>query len=373
MKILKSKVNILKIVVLVLLFSLCGEVSYIIAYKNALEPSQAAVVEIEAIGSMIQRISKLELENNQNDELVETVDGLCNDLMAIEIISKVEFENSAEINALVQKMVVDWEDFKEAIVLYRAIGNRDQLFLASEEIYSASNQAVKVINQYVAEADEDLGPLQIVAIGNVIVVLLFLLATILYINKELRKNKGISEEMYLDVSTGLYNRAKCQEIMKGSPVVGEKNRAIIVFDLNDLKKTNDELGHRMGDQLIYDFAQQIKNATQFFENEITACRYGGDEFVVFLDEVEEQDVKAYIDKAYELMDTFNETQNCQYKLSAAVGYGITTEETKSVKERELFDVADANMYQNKIEMKEKKRKALLAQGVEIKEVADDRL
>ncbi len=157
------------------------------------------------------------------------------------------------------------------------------------------------------------------------------------------------------------------------PSETEKERAVIIFDLNDLKKTNDNLGHRAGDQLIYDFAQQIKKATNSFDHEIFVGRYGGDEFMAFLDGVEEQDVTQYIDEVYRILQNFNETQGRQYALSCAAGYGITTKENRLLTVRELFDIADEDMYKNKMAMKEKKKQELLALGLGADVQIDDRL
>lgn len=180
--------------------------------------------------------------------------------------------------------------------------------------------------------------------------------------------------MFIDLSTGLYNRSKCQEILK-NPVTpnNSKERAVVIFDLNDLKKTNDSLGHRAGDQLISYFAEQVKKATKIFPYETFVGRYGGDEFMAFFDSVDVEDVESYIQEVDFLLNNFNETQNKPYKLSCAAGYSITTPETQSYTMRELFDRADANMYQNKLAMKEKKRQELIAQGIEVEEVVDDRL
>ncbi len=177
--------------------------------------------------------------------------------------------------------------------------------------------------------------------------------------KEVKADKKLSEKMYIDAVTGIYNRAKCQEILKLPPLPenSKKDRAIVIFDLNDLKKTNDKFGHRAGDQLIHHFAKQLEDASHASTNEIFVGRYGGDEFIAFLDETEEQDVKNFIAKVDELMDIFNKTENTAYKLSCAVGYAITTTMTKTMSVKELFDIADENMYKNKIDMKQKKNQA----------------
>lgn len=69
----------------------------------------------------------------------------------------------------------------------------------------------------------------------------------------MQKNK-ISEMTYTDVLTGLANRAafemKIREIQE-KPDRGEINELLICkFDLNDLRKVNDNYGHDYGDRHI---------------------------------------------------------------------------------------------------------------------------
>lgn len=92
-----------------------------------------------------------------------------------------------------------------------------------------------------------------------------------------------------------------------------------------------------------------------FNNEIFVGRYGGDEFIVFLDEIEEQDVLDYINQVENLMNRFNSQENLMYRLSCASGYGITTTDNKTMTMKEIFDIADAQMYKNKISMKKKNK------------------
>jgi len=60
---------------------------------------------------------------------------------------------------------------------------------------------------------------------------------------------------------------------------------ILTFDLNNLKQTNDSLGHEYGDKLIITFANLL---AQTFSDYGTVGRTGGDEFVVLLPDVKKK-------------------------------------------------------------------------------------
>lgn len=77
---------------------------------------------------------------------------------------------------------------------------------------------------------------------------------------------------YTDDLTGLYNRKYLNKIRMN---VFE----LVYFDLNNLKTTNDTLGHQHGDTLIVNFAHLLKQRMKKTE---VAIRVGGDEFVAIV-------------------------------------------------------------------------------------------
>jgi diguanylate cyclase (GGDEF)-like protein len=90
-----------------------------------------------------------------------------------------------------------------------------------------------------------------------------------------------------DSLTALPNRAYFQEIVAESLASGDRNRlcGIAVLDLDDFKSVNDTLGHPIGDGLIYAVAEKLG---AFAGETIKVSRFGGDEFMVFFDHVEDE-------------------------------------------------------------------------------------
>ena len=93
-----------------------------------------------------------------------------------------------------------------------------------------------------------------------------------------KKNKQLEKQAFLDLHTGLPNKSKCEEIFRTSQFITDST-ACIMFDLNNLKKANDTLGHSVGDQLILNFARLLRNAVP--SNDFVG-RYGGDEFIAVI-------------------------------------------------------------------------------------------
>jgi len=90
-----------------------------------------------------------------------------------------------------------------------------------------------------------------------------------------------------DSLTGLMNRGYFHELVAEAMMAGSRERlcGLAVIDLDDFKSVNDTLGHPVGDGLIYAVAERL---TAFSTEDIKVSRFGGDEFMVFFDRVEDE-------------------------------------------------------------------------------------
>jgi len=92
------------------------------------------------------------------------------------------------------------------------------------------------------------------------------------------KIRRLSEEDYL---TKLYNRRKIHEVIENEILRSRRYNstfAIILFDIDNFKTTNDTFGHNAGDKLLAEIAIIIRQTIR--ESDI-AGRWGGEEFLVF--------------------------------------------------------------------------------------------
>ncbi|MCR4626562.1 MAG: EAL domain-containing protein [Treponema sp.] len=124
-----------------------------------------------------------------------------------------------------------------------------------------------------------------------------------------------------------------------------KNISVIMLDLNDLKYINDHFGHDKGDVIILNFAQMIKKAVP---HDVFVARFGGDEFICIDENSSVEKVEQFKDKLNISVNNYN--KNNDIKISYAFGYEIN-DSTNHLTMKELFRVADQNMYKNKREIK----------------------
>jgi len=82
-----------------------------------------------------------------------------------------------------------------------------------------------------------------------------------------------------DAVTGLDNRRKAEAFM-AFRIAHNRVFSVILLDLNEFKQINDKHGHPVGDEVLKQFASELKSA---FRSTDVVARWGGDEFVVVLD------------------------------------------------------------------------------------------
>ena len=88
------------------------------------------------------------------------------------------------------------------------------------------------------------------------------------------------ELAFFDTLTGLPNRFHADMLMRQKVEQSAVGLGLLLIDIDNLKITNDTLGHAVGDELIRQVARRIAETV----TPGTACRIGGDEFIAILDD-----------------------------------------------------------------------------------------
>ena len=152
---------------------------------------------------------------------------------------------------------------------------------------------------------------------------------------------------HTDAVTGLGNKTSYLEMVtriKRNKHKKYNEYAVVVMDLNLLKKTNDTYGHEAGDMLIKEAAEYISSS---FKGS-PVFRTGGDEFAAIL-------YGAVYKKRGELLDSFENNMNYSLpdfeKVILSVSFGMAEYPAEGSDYESVFEIADERMYQKKTEMK----------------------
>ncbi len=154
---------------------------------------------------------------------------------------------------------------------------------------------------------------------------------------------------HIDALTGIKNKNAYQEreqLMNRRIIERRQPEfAIVVLDVNDLKKINDTLGHKAGDECICSACKII--CSTFKRSPV--YRVGGDEFVV----ISQDEDYSRSDELVELISKHNEDAICNGGIVIACGMAKFSNEENVVS---VFTKADQNMYENKKLLKSKKNR-----------------
>ncbi len=166
------------------------------------------------------------------------------------------------------------------------------------------------------------------------------------LKEELNKAVDIAAK---DPLTGALNRRSFYEVLYNNNNTSSRTKiALAILDIDNFKNINDTYGHPFGDEVLRTLVNTINNV---LEKHQVLCRYGGEEFVIYLpNTTENYALKTYtsiVEAVREIQIPYEDTI---VRFTISLGYKVTT---NHVGFDETIELADKALYVAKTTGKDK--------------------
>ena len=122
-----------------------------------------------------------------------------------------------------------------------------------------------------------------------------------------------------DFLTGVHTRRRTEQIIAKRLQTRTRSFSLIMVDVDYFKKINDTYGHAEGDCALGTVSKVLSDSIR--QNDIV-CRYGGDEFLVFLDGGSPSGLETVVRRIRESVDSWNASGMKEYRLSLSLGHSV---------------------------------------------------
>lgn len=163
------------------------------------------------------------------------------------------------------------------------------------------------------------------------------------------QRKDAHKQAYLathDPLTGLSNRLLLDDRLEHA--IHHASRfgkciSLIFCDLDNFKPINDTYGHNVGDEILKSVASYLKNTLR---KEDTICRFGGDEFVILIEELKNfEHLNNILEKINNITKQPCTVDDHMHTIGMSIGASIFPED--GITAEELIKSADTAMYKAK--------------------------
>ena len=254
-------------------------------------------------------------------------------------------------------VIIDEETIPASIGLSKS-ADKELLSIINKAMYTISNDNIQsIIYKNTMSVNHDVTLKQfffdnialcvsmIVVILSIITIMIFIIVRMRF--RRIREAKEILfRKTQIDSLTEVYNREASENLIEKYLYTKDPSLygVFIIIDIDYFKQVNDYLGHKIGDNVLIEFAKLLK---QFFSYEDVVSRIGGDEFVIFMKDIEESNLYKVDEKLKalcSLMDKEVTYNGSSQKISISMG-AIATKKKASF--GKLYQMADEMLYETK--------------------------
>jgi diguanylate cyclase (GGDEF)-like protein len=155
-----------------------------------------------------------------------------------------------------------------------------------------------------------------------------------------RLHHTVETQAITDPLTGLWNRRYMAETLEREVARGLRfghQVSLIIIDVDDFKKINDQLGHLQGDIVLETVADVVREATRSID---VAARYGGDELALVLVETGREGASILAERLAERMRETRVPLRDGGSMDVTLSIGVATLPDSADELEDLVDAAD---------------------------------
>lgn len=314
------------------------------------------LINLEYLSASTQRLSRMIIGESNDPRVVYYIDEQTAKYLHNDSENRLYVVDFPHIREAANEVLKSWDTLSQLFKLLEedATVDEDSITLAADNHFNSMTDLTVFIGEEKSLLEEEIEQSRMTGYGILALIAFCVLNDFICTSFSLKRSKELAQLASLDGGTGLFNRSTCQDILKDANISSpEKQFAVVVIDLNDLKITNDLQGHRVGDELISTFARILREATQIHTEPPFLGRYGGDEFVVYYETLDSyEELEKFVAKLDTLVTVYNQNDERKFKISYAEGHAFHKSGTDGISPRGLFEEADEQMYENKRVMKQ---------------------
>ncbi len=162
----------------------------------------------------------------------------------------------------------------------------------------------------------------------------------------LMQRSKLARQAMFDPLTRLPNRLltgdRVNRVLSGLRRDTARTGLLLFIDLDGFKLINDQFGHKMGDLALQSAAGRVADAVRETD---TVGRWGGDEFVVFMENVDRNNINDVIEKIRQAVELPVVSSAGPLKVGASIGFAFAPIDGLTLDE--LVRAADGRMYADK--------------------------
>jgi len=150
-----------------------------------------------------------------------------------------------------------------------------------------------------------------------------------------------------DALTGLCNRRKLDEQLSKELYKFTRNKnalSVLFFDIDKFKKVNDDYGHESGDIVLQEIGKVVESSIRESDS---AYRYGGEEFVIVMEETAPKEAFEFAERLRLLIQEYPINLNAKETIHVTISIGVASLNNQIKSVNELIKLSDDRMYKAK--------------------------